>query len=152
MGRQRVSNEAEWLRGRTGKEKPHSPRLLLAEVQTQPCERDFPDGDFEGVRGCIWALGSLAPKWRRGREGDFQAEPPAGPKLFAELQLTVRRAHGFLQIAPNVAFVLGPESVFGQAHDDAAAIQKTARNRVLSRLECCEWPRNCRDRAKPRGG
>ena len=46
MGRQRVSNEAEWLRGRTGKEKPHSPRLLLAEVQTQPCERDFPDGDL----------------------------------------------------------------------------------------------------------
>jgi hypothetical protein len=52
IGRQRVSNEAEWLRGRIGKEEPPCPRLLLAEVQTDPCEGDFPDGDFRATRGC----------------------------------------------------------------------------------------------------
>ena len=46
IGRQRVSNEAEWLRGGIGKEEPPCPRLLLAEVQTDPCEGDFPDGDL----------------------------------------------------------------------------------------------------------
>ena len=46
IGRQRVSDEAEWLRGRIGKEGPPCPRLLLAEVQTDPREGDFPDADF----------------------------------------------------------------------------------------------------------
>jgi hypothetical protein len=49
IGRQRVSNEAEWLRGRIGKEEPPCPRLLLAEVQTDPCEGDFPDGGRQGL-------------------------------------------------------------------------------------------------------
>ena len=49
-GQQGVSNEAEWLRRWIGKEEPPRPRLPFAEaeVQTDPCEDDFPDGDFSG--------------------------------------------------------------------------------------------------------
>ena len=51
IGPQRVSNEEEWLRGRIGKEELPCPRLLLGEFQTDPCEGDFPDEDFGGLRG-----------------------------------------------------------------------------------------------------
>jgi hypothetical protein len=43
IGPQRVSNEAEWLRGRIGKEELPCPRLLSGEFRTDPCEGDFPD-------------------------------------------------------------------------------------------------------------
>jgi hypothetical protein len=76
IGRQRVSNEAEWLRGRIGKEEPPCPRLLLAEVQTDPCEGDFPDGDFGGVRGRTSTLGRFAPKWHLAREANFTGRIP----------------------------------------------------------------------------
>ena len=62
IGRQRVSNEAEWLRVRIGKEEPPCPRLLLAEVQTDPCEGDFPDGDFgTGIASECPVIQDLSP-------------------------------------------------------------------------------------------
>ena len=62
IGRQRVSNEAEWLRGRIGKEEPPCPRLLLAEVQTDPCEGDFPDADWTGIASECSVIRSRSPQ------------------------------------------------------------------------------------------
>jgi hypothetical protein len=74
IGRQRVSDEAEGLRGRIGKEGPPCPRLLLAEVQIDPCEGDFPDAEFGGVTDHISSSGDVIwpyGAYQHGRWQDF---------------------------------------------------------------------------------